>query len=288
MWQSRILSTIVFAIIGLIALTLPIFAYFAYHNALDTMLNVYFLDNAKYYSGYTSLLNLLHTIKNNIVDSYNSNIYLWILIICGLVFAGTKKQSAYLLISFFSLILFIFIRFAMPYYSFILSVFAPLGIVLLISLFQSTKTQFSYSIATLITLNIVYNTISGIYIFKPTEDLAQHQFDKIIQSESNPTLLNYGFLDGGFYTYSGLIPSNRFFCRLNIPIPEMMQEQDSIIANQEVMFIVTLKKNNLPNYDFQSEFTGYQKVAVAQHPLKTGGDAIYTLHKRIANPEVSE
>ncbi len=252
------------------------------------MLNVYFFDNAKYYSGYTDLLNLLYCIKNNIVGSYQNNIYLWILIICGIAFAGLKKTSTYMFLPLITLVIFIFIRLAMPYYSFILAVFAPLGIILLMSLFRNTKAFFSYSIASLITLNIIYNTISGTYIFKSTEVLAQHQFDKIIQSEANPTLLNYGFLDGGFYTYSGIIPSNRFFCRLNIPISEMKQEQDSIIANQSVQFIVTREIPDLPKFNTKEEFIGYNKIATVRQPLETGLDAIYTLHKRIANPEISE
>ena len=287
-WQSKIVSTIGFAIAGLIALTLPIFAYFSYHNALGTMLNVYFFDNAKYYSGYTDLLNLLYCIKNNIVGSYQNNFYLWILIISGIAFAGLKKVSTYMFLPLITLVIFIFIRLAMLYYSFILAVFAPLGIILLMNLFRNTKAFFSYSIASLITLNIIYNTISGTYIFKSTEVLAQHQFDKIIQSEANPTLLNYGFLDGGFYTYSGIIPSNRFFCRLNIPIPEMMQEQDSIIANQGVQFIVTRAIPDLSKFNTNNEFIGYKKVAVIRQPLENGLDAIYTLHKRIANTEVSK
>ena len=40
------------------------------------------------------------------------------------------------------------------------------------------------------------------------EELPQYKFaEKIKQSGiENPTLLNYGFLDGGFYTASGILP----------------------------------------------------------------------------------
>ena len=283
-WHSKILSTISYALIGLIALTIPIFAYFACHNAFDTMLNVYFFDNAKYYSGYTNLSGLLHTINTNIISTYQNNMFVWLSIIGGIIFLHAKRLSVYLLPSFIALVLFIFIRWAMPYYSFILYAFLPFGIVLLAGLFRIIKPWFSYLIITVISMIAIYKTVTGTYIFKSPDDLAQHQFDRIIQSESNPTLLNYGFLDGGFYTYSGLIPSNRFFCRLNIPIPEMMREQDSIIANQEVQFIVTREIPGSRKGNIKNEFIGYKKVAVAQQPLETSGsNAIYTLHKRITD-----
>ena len=68
----------------------------------------------------------------------------------------------------------------------------------------------------------------------------------------------------------------------------MMREQDSIIANQEVQFIVIreipkLNKGNI------NEFIGYKKVAVVQQPVESSGlNAIYTLHKRITDDDASE
>ncbi len=176
----------------------------------------------------------------------------------------------------------------MPYYTLIIAVFIPFGVVLIEALLHQTKSLFSYSIISLITLSIIYNIVSETYIFMPKEDTVQYKFDQIIQQEPNPTLLNYGFLDGGFYTYSGIVPSNRYFCRLNISIPDMMREQDSIIANQHVEFIVTRTIPDLAGDNFEYEFYGYLKVAEEHQPLETGLDAIYTLHKRITADEVSE
>ena len=48
------------------------------------------------------------------------------------------------------------------------------------------------------------------------EDLVQTQFAQIMKADGGGTLLNYGFLDGGFYLSSGTLPSCRWFCRLNL------------------------------------------------------------------------
>lgn len=39
------------------------------------------------------------------------------------------------------------------------------------------------------------------------------------------TLLNYGFMDAGFYTAAGLVPSVKYFHQTNVPLQEMKDEQ---------------------------------------------------------------
>lgn len=70
-------------------------------------------------------------------------------------------------------------------------------------------------------------------------DLPQYKFEKIICSIDDPTLLNYGFLDGGFYTVTGITPDSKYFCRLNIQLPEMYEAQETEIYAQKPDFVVT-------------------------------------------------
>lgn len=44
--------------------------------------------------------------------------------------------------------------------------------------------------------------------------------------------MNYGFLDGGFYTACEIYPEFKFFCRLNIDLPEMYAAQDEYISKK--------------------------------------------------------
>ena len=68
-------------------------------------------------------------------------------------------------------------------------------------------------------------------------------------------LLNYGFLDGGFYTTTGIIPNIRYFQKQNISnaiFPENIQEQERAIRHKTVDFVVT--RISLDKYD------NYQKI----------------------------
>jgi hypothetical protein len=70
------------------------------------------------------------------------------------------------------------------------------------------------------------------------EELAQYRFAAIMNEEENPTLLNYGFLDGGFYTAADILPTARYFCKLNLDLPEMTQAQQQAIRDKAVDFVV--------------------------------------------------
>ena len=70
-------------------------------------------------------------------------------------------------------------------------------------------------------------------------DLPQYQFAKIIAQKKDATLLNYGFLDGGFYTTTGIIPNCKFFCSVNIALDEMTEMQNEFVNKGQVDFVIT-------------------------------------------------
>jgi hypothetical protein len=71
------------------------------------------------------------------------------------------------------------------------------------------------------------------------EDLPQYRFAEIISQSEDPSLLNYGFLDGGFYFASGVLPSDPYFSTLNIDLPEMDQALRKSILEGKTAFVVT-------------------------------------------------
>ena len=71
------------------------------------------------------------------------------------------------------------------------------------------------------------------------EDLPQYRFAEIISQSEGPSLLNYGFLDGGFYFAAGVLPSDPFFCSLNIDLPEMDHALRESIREGKTAFVVT-------------------------------------------------
>ena len=85
-------------------------------------------------------------------------------------------------------------------------------------------------------------------------DLAQYRFADIISKSQNPTLLNYGFMDGGFYTASGVKPNCRFFCSLNVNNDIIQKEQKKYIKQKKIQYIVTIQKDlSFDGYTFISE-----------------------------------
>lgn len=66
----------------------------------------------------------------------------------------------------------------------------------------------------------------------------------MINQTANPTLLNYGDLDGGFYLAANLVPNVKYFEKQNIDpkvYPENMQAQNRYIMEKKVKFVVIRK-----------------------------------------------
>ncbi|MBP7401218.1 MAG: hypothetical protein KBA30_01220 [Clostridia bacterium] len=80
-------------------------------------------------------------------------------------------------------------------------------------------------------------------------DSAQERFAAIIRADPDPSLLNYGYLDHGFYLAAGLLPEVRFFENQNIPrerYPLILDEQGRYIAERQINFVVLRVGANEP------------------------------------------
>ena len=77
-----------------------------------------------------------------------------------------------------------------------------------------------------------------------------YKFAEEIKHEE--TVLNYGALDLGVYTASQKIPSNKFFCKLNINYPEMLKEQKKSVLQGESDYVVMRLEldDEIPRYIF--------------------------------------
>ena len=69
----------------------------------------------------------------------------------------------------------------------------------------------------------------------------QYQVAEIIHETPDATLLNYGFMDAGFFTAAGIAPSEKFFHSSNVDMPEKREEQMRCIENGLVDYVVTHK-----------------------------------------------
>ena len=108
------------------------------------------------------------------------------------------------------------------------------------------------------------------------EDMPQYQFAQIISQAEQPTLLNYGFLDGGFYYAADVLPTCRYFCTFNVLTPDMWQEQNRFVEDGLVEFVVT-RQHRLSAYGLDTSH--YQLVDTAQMMFE-GIDFTYYLYQR--------
>ncbi len=104
------------------------------------------------------------------------------------------------------------------------------------------------------------------------EDTPQYQFAQTIQTVESPTLLNYGFLDGGFYYASGAKTNCRFFCSFNVAAPDMWEDMWDCMWAGDVDFVVTRA------YPLPATFSKYQLVDTA-HMIFEGIDFTYYLYQ---------
>lgn len=75
----------------------------------------------------------------------------------------------------------------------------------------------------------------------PKDDIPQLRFQKTIAASGieNPTLLNYGFMDGGFYLTTGTVPVIPHFCILNSMQASARPAQNACVEAGKVDFVVT-------------------------------------------------
>ncbi|MCD8248952.1 MAG: hypothetical protein LUC60_03730 [Lachnospiraceae bacterium] len=92
-------------------------------------------------------------------------------------------------------------------------------------------------------LIFAYTTASGTYLMQyELSEMPQYKFAKIMEETEDATLLNYNFMDGGFYTVSGIIPDCKYFCTTFMNDPEMMKQQDETVKNGDVDYVVTCRE----------------------------------------------
>ena len=78
------------------------------------------------------------------------------------------------------------------------------------------------------------------HIFRDRDELAQYKVAAYIREhgDDDPTLLNYGGLDNGFYLAAELVPHLRYFAELNIPMEDMHAEMARYLDEGLTEFVI--------------------------------------------------
>lgn len=287
-------QSVVSLVTGIIIISLPILLYFVINNALNDLFEVYFYDNLFLYTVNNTgnkFLSLLENLYNGYFSFIEHYLLGFIMIIAGMIYLLKEKRSLYIyyVVSFlFSFLLIYSGGRSYRYYSFLLSVYVPFGILLFHSLFRMitskipqklTKKRYVIPFSVLLystCLIFMFLFSSNTYMLKYSkEDLPQYKFNSVISQTENPTLLNYGFLDGGFYTVCDIIPNCKYFCGLNIPYNEIQKTQNYFIENEMVDYVITRDKPLS-----KSQQTHYINISLAEFEETKNNYSTYYLYKK--------
>lgn len=241
--------------------------YFFVNNALDDFIEAYITFN---FGSYTTKLSLIERIKNFIINfgrQFVQDKLIFHLIIfgfIGIIFTNKIFKKIYpkvfVLISFIFLGLGIYIG-GEPYnYYFLLNeIYILFGILFLFVLINDSYLnkhfKIKYIFLIIIVIGLSYYRISKClnlnYLNLEKNYFAQYTFNEIINKETNPTILNYDNLDGGFYTVSDILPTTKYFMRQNISYdryPIILDEQNKIIKEKKVQFVIIREYYGNINY----------------------------------------
>ena len=251
----RLPHLILFFLLGCLALSAAVTGWFAVKGALPELWQAYFVNNLSQYSqnikgGHydAPLPNLLNNLPWSIPAALG---LVWLTV--RLKKRGWEAIAAWL----GAVCLFAFTYISgrrYPYYALVLAVFAPLGLAALASLAaRITKNVKPGHLAAacgalscLLLLAgslIAYQASPNTYLMKiQKEDMPQYRFAEIIQQSEDQTLLNYGFLDGGFYFAADVLPTEMYFCTLNIDLPDMERALQDSVRQGKTAFVITRSK----------------------------------------------
>lgn len=298
--RTHLLKTIGQFLLGIGIVSAAVMVYFVANNAVNDLFTVYFYNNIFLYGADiqgSRLLSIWNCLKSAI--KYNTN-YGWL--ICSGFFwlllrrDGHRKAALMTVLCFGGLCIGTYWG-GLPYdyYGLVFAAFCIFGLIVWVDFLRSTRlfdlwnqmllpravsvcAALSIVMCVLLIGTLEFNQNLYLTRFKK-DDTVQYRFAQTIQTTENPSLLNYGFLDGGFYFASGATPACRYFCYLNIATSEMWQEQNACIANGEADFIVT-RYYKLDQYAVDS--SRYRLIDEYTHPFTENTTFTYYLYQRIS------
>lgn len=239
-----------FVALGVALVTAPVLAYFGVHRALGDLWTGYFYNNIFLYhrGGEHSIFYLtLENLKNSFQGAAPMYVS-FLFTLPWLLGRQDRRMGIQTLLSMAALCLGIFNADHLHiYYAFILAVYVPLGALPCLTLWDKARLPREKGwirAAALGSAALILGTCCENLYMLPykKEDLPQYRFAAIVESYDDPTLLNYRFLDGGFYTAAGVIPTEKYFCALNLSLPEIKEEQDRCVAEGRTDFVVTMDR----------------------------------------------
>ncbi|MGY3765071.1 hypothetical protein ACWOAH_00735 [Vagococcus vulneris] len=298
-------NSLVWFLLMFIVVSMLIVAYFSVLGGLNQLIFNYFYANISLYpnnetSGLIgNILNAVRIFSGRVIGNQILTVTLGfgLAVTCLTKRLFSDYESLFIYCAtFFTLIISTFYGGKdFSYYFLILMPFACLSILWALTYVKAkTLTEIQWIFTGLLSLILVFG-LNGNFKYSTffpnnrsltfnTKDhsFAQEKFARIMNKEKEPTLLNYGALDEGFYQAANIVPTVYYFERQNISdeyLPEMMETQNKAVDNKTIKFVVcrinfgetpdkAVPENIQKNYDL-----------VADHSQFAEWDKTYLLYK---------
>ena len=252
---GHLLHSILFVLLGVAASTAPFVVYFGIHGAIGDWLTVYLYNNLFAYSrvdsGYPFVVGVVYNILKGGYATARNNLFIPVMSLLALWYLLRRHLKAGLYFGLTAAFALTFISIGgvfYPYYAFLMSLFLPFGILpVLDKIPASTKKDTHTSVRKMYLIPIVAICLLICLVATPNryllgtekEELPQYKFASIIGTDGSASLLNYGFLDGGFHTVTNTFPDCKVFCLLNITKSTLLGIQDDYVAQGRFEYIVS-------------------------------------------------
>ena len=245
MWRRHrvkgLLLRVVIAAVGMLLVTIPVIAYFEAHGAVGDLVEAYFTNNLTRYHATTRPL--WSVWLYGIGNAATLSPVVFVAVIASLLARYPRRDVTWLMrLTVVSSLLLLYCRpEAYVYYALALAVFVPAG---LNALWRSVGGETSPVAARVAVaaccVALVALSPNVRHLCDSRDELPQYRFAReITAAGGDSTLLNYGTLDGGFYTVLGQVPQCRFFGTFNLDWPEMEAGQRAFLDAGRAAWVVT-------------------------------------------------
>lgn len=262
-------------IAGFALSTLPWVIYFGANGAVRDWLGVYLYDNLFLYSEASGLVQRARAMLQCGWEWVRDNPFCALCVFGGLGWFAWKRPCRERLAVWLAALAGALGVFAggksYPYYGLALAALVPLGLIPLALALESRLARLSRRALTgcaaalaavcvglcpLLSGNMTADY--GASFGQPREETMQYRIAACLEPDA--TLLNYGFMDAGFYTAAGLVPNVKYFHQTNVPLEEMLTEQQRYLREGLCDYVITRGK--------QPEWIGerYELIATESSP----------------------
>ena len=276
LWQS-----LGWMVAGAFVSTVPWLVYFGLNGAIYDWLKVYLGHNLFLYGTAQSLTlqERLATMVYLIWDWIKHNAQYALLVFAGPAWLSVSRKggkgaarAAWLMLGCGVVTIFIGAK-GYLYYGLALAAVAPIGLAAAGTLLEPVLSRFrarwampvtgaafaAGCVALCLAVSPNVHPESGLGFGAKREDSMQFRIVDQMEINDQTTLLNFGFMDAGFYTAAGIAPSVKYFHQNNVPLREMKTEQRRYVEEGLCEYVVTRNPND-------TLFARYDQITHVESP----------------------